>query len=177
VLAAFAALQNLWGVVSIFFMDQITAAMPQTGPGAAGMAAVKQYLPIQAGVAFLALVVSGLLLAGSIQLLQRRPVAVMLLKVWAYSKIACAGLQIIVQYWIQTAQFQAMSTSGTPMPAGLLTGMVAVTLVISLAWYGLAPGFILIWLARRPVKDEVARWSRSGADRATRTPAAPPHAM
>jgi len=58
-------------------------------------------------------------------------------------------------------EIMGQSSGGIPMPfgGGFYDVMIVVTLVFGLAWGWALPVFLLIWLSRGKIKNDVAGWT------------------
>jgi hypothetical protein len=179
VLGSFGALQGAGGVLSAVFMKFFTGYIPQSGPGAMGMQqSMMQFQGAQVALGFLTLGIGVLLIIASVSLVRRRRTGVTLTKIWALAKLVLGGLTVVLTYWIQKAQIEAMAKDGAPVPVAFANAMLGFGVVLTFGWMAVWPVFCFIWYARRSVKEEVARWSTdTGSTLATPATAHTPHAL
>ncbi|MDF1861941.1 MAG: hypothetical protein P1U87_17110 [Verrucomicrobiales bacterium] len=107
----------------------------------------------------------GVLLAlGGFKLIKRRPVASILLHVWAALKIVLGSyLQyrnwslVKLQLDIQNSA-TGISESAAQITEKITTVIVGVASVGGILWMLALPVFLLIWLSRRKIKAEIREW-------------------
>ena len=105
----------------------------------------------------IALVLAGLLLYAGIVLLRRKPSSALLMRIWAFLKIGFTLINAVVGYLVMEQVMAALAKNRpTPIPFAMV-GLIGVVFAI-LCGCAL-PVFLLIWFSRRPVQEEMARWS------------------
>ena len=124
------------------------------------LAAVQPSLLFTLVTTAIALTLLVLLVVGAIKLLLRHPGGVRLLKLWAWlaalNTIAMAPMAWLMQK--RTFEVQSQIQPGDVLPDWFGTVMATFSVVMILL-LGLAlPVFLLIWFARRPIKEDVAGW-------------------
>ena len=157
---------GLWGAASPFGMRLFEWAMEQSQPSAVvdrQVAAMQAWLPWTVGSSLLAVAIATLLLFGGIRLNKRKSSSMRLLKFWAVMQIPVVVIVTIAEMLMQERLFEIMGQSpgGIPMPfgGGFADLMLVVGLVFGLAWGWALPVFLLIWLTRGKIKNEVAGWT------------------
>lgn len=158
VFGGFGILGGLWGAVVPFLMSTVASMMPDpAGTMDASFAAVTRYRAITIPVSVISAVVAALLLVGGIQLLRRRFAARRVLLIWAIIKIFLVVAAVMVNIPMQRAQLEAQQAQGMPaMPMMNLIGPITAACGVVFGWA--LPIFILIWLMRRPIRDEIEAW-------------------
>jgi hypothetical protein len=110
----------------------------------------------------LAWVLSVWLLVGGIGLVRRRAWARGHLVAWSFAKIVLTLVSTVVGLLFLDALVQQindqMSAQG-PSPFTFTRGMMIGIMVVSLVWFFVWPVFLILWLGRASVKDEVERWA------------------
>jgi hypothetical protein len=122
-------------------------------------------IPIIA-ISALLFIIALILLWGGIKVLKRQRSGVALSVTWAISKIVVTVPGVWINHRMTVEMFQAMGeaseTSAGPQMAGLfgmMEGLGAIGTGFSVLWGWSLPVFVLIWFARRKVRDEVRGWS------------------
>ena len=157
---------GLWGAASAFGMRFFEWAMEQSQPSGIvdrQVAVMEAWLPWTVASSLVATAIATLLLLGGIRLNKRKRSSMSLLKFWAVVKIPVVVIVTIAEMLMQEGLFEIMGQSPglTPMPfgGGFFDVMIVVTLVFGLAWGWALPVFLLIWLSRGKIKNEVAGWT------------------
>jgi hypothetical protein len=162
IFASLAILGGICGVISPFMGSFFSGMVPeeQRDQMVAQMRLSAPYPLLQAGYQLVELVISIVLLVGSISLLRRSPGAPKLLRGYAWSDLVAnllgAGLTTLIGL-SQIEQIKAdPSLAGMAGPlAG--QGMIVFGIVMFLL-AGIWPVFLLLWFARSKVKEHVAGW-------------------
>ena len=119
-------------------------------------------LPWTVASSLLAAALAILLLLGGIRLTKRKRSSIRLLKFWAVMKMPVVVIVTIAGILMQELQFEIMSQSPSltsmPFGGGFFDFMVVVGLV-GLGWGWALPVFLIIWLSRGKIKNEVAGWT------------------
>ncbi|HSW46695.1 MAG TPA: hypothetical protein VLM89_14125 [Phycisphaerae bacterium] len=152
VLAAIGILGGVCGLVQSF------VPRPGMPAGAGGPAMEFHVTPMMTVLAVVGFAFSAGLLAIGIGLLKRRPWSVTLARFWAPLSILLAVCNFFVVHAMQKQMFEAMADQGTPVPQGMAGGIAAGSAACGLMFGCAFPVFMLIWFARRKIKDEVAGW-------------------
>ncbi len=159
-------LVGLWGAASTFAMRFIEWALEQSQPSGvvdSQVAVMEAGIPWTVASSLIATAIAILLLLGGIRLNKRKRSSMRLLKFWAVMKIPVVVIVTIAGILMQELQFEIMgqSSGGMPMPfgGGFLDIMMAIGLAFTLAWGWALPVFLLIWLSRGKIKNEVAGWT------------------
>lgn len=106
-------------------------------------------------------------IVGGIGLLQRAVWSVRILRGWGVVAILHGIGTGVLQYQLTNETFHSFAsssmTAGAPasMPAGAqvaMQGGMMIGVCMSVVWNCGFPGFVLIWLARGSIREEVARW-------------------
>lgn len=166
VLGSGGILVGLWGAAAHLGMRLFEWAMEQSQSSAVvgrQVAAMEAWLPWTVVSSLLATAIAILLLLGGIRLTKRRCSSIRLLKFWAVVKIPVVVIRAIAEVFMQESLFEIMSQSpsSTSMPfgGGFLDLMMVIGLVFTLAWGWALPVFLIIWLSRGKIKNEVAGWA------------------
>jgi hypothetical protein len=100
-----------------------------------------------------------LLLATGIGLLKRRSWARPIGRAWAAARIVVAPVEAYVGHLMQMESLDWMVQHGpSPPPAVMGIAFVAGAFV-GLAWAWALPVFMLVWLSRRKIREELAGWT------------------
>lgn len=138
------------GKLMVFFTDAKMQAMFGSMSGHAGWS-------IAAGVTGMA--VGGLLLASGIGSVGQRRWSTRTHAIWAVLAILQSGVSGMYAYLLQQAQFEAMQGAGVPMMPMMGEAFAAVGLLIGLMFACAYPIFMLVWLMRAPIREQVSRWN------------------
>ena len=156
---------GLWGTAAPLGMRFFEWAMEQSQPSPIvdrQVAVMQAWLPWTMVSSLLATAIAILVLLGGIRLTKRKRLSMRLLKFWAVVKIPVVVIGAIAEVFMQERLFEIMSQSpgSTSMPfgGGFLDLMMVIGLVFTLAWGWALPIFLLIWLSRGKIKNEVAGW-------------------
>ncbi len=159
-------LVGLWGAAAHLGMRLFEWAMGQSQPSAAvdrQVAVMEAWLPWNVSSSLVATAIAILVLLGGIRLNKRKRSSMRLLKFWAVVKIPVVVIVTIAEMLMQERLFEIMGQSPglTPMPfgGGFFDVMIVATLVFGLAWGWSFPVFLLIWLSRGKIKNEMAGWT------------------
>ena len=167
VFGSMAALGSCFAIGALLFLDQYADIMnsfqAQAGQGEAWeeMVAImdaRQLIFLALG--FLALFLAGLLLAGGIALIRRRPSARGLLLGWSLAKMAMAVTEAWAEWPLTKASYRAQAANEN-MPEGFRTAMESIAPVVAsctFLWYAALPVFLLIWFNRGKVRSEMSSW-------------------
>lgn len=121
--------------------------------------AVEKYVVWSSVSSALGIPIAALLLTGGILLLKKRPIAPTLLVWWSILRIFNGLMQAAIAALMQSAQFEAIGSSGAGAPmAGMGQIIAIVTLILSAGWASALPVFMLIWFSREKVRAVVASW-------------------
>ena len=156
------ALGGCGGLIMGPVVEALFESMPiQQNPGLAGLSKWK-HLTIPVSLSSLALGI--LLLVGGIGLYRRRRWGRRVLMGWAGMKMILVIFSAALQYQMAIDQAEAMrnepgfQTLPAPM-ASLLQSFGLIGVFISVFWGWALPVFLLVWLSRRKIRDEVQSWS------------------
>ncbi|MHC5113503.1 MAG: hypothetical protein ACYTGP_03635 [Planctomycetota bacterium] len=135
----------------------------------ATFAALEQYGPVLIGMYLGALVLAVLLLVGGIGLVRRRPWSIPTCIAWAILKMAFVIFAAFVNYLNSRAQLEATqqqfeSDPNMPsinFPDWLVESASMIAGVFGLLWGWALPVFMLIWFARRNVKEHIRSWGET----------------
>ncbi len=159
-------LLGLWGAVAPFGMRLFEWAIGQSQSSALlhqQFDAMRPWLPWTVVSSLVRAAVAILLLLGGIRLTKRRRSSMRLLRFWAVVKIPFVVIATIAGILMQERQFEIISqpSGGMPMPFGgeFVSLMLVVGLVFGLAWGWALPVFLLIWLRRGKIRNEITGWS------------------
>jgi len=148
------------GIVGQFFGGQFMSMM-NTPDADAQIAAMEQYKWLNVGVGLLQAILAVLLLVAGIAMTRRRANCRSMAMMWACAKILIVALGSAVGFFAQQAQFEAIAQQQATVPPGMQQmqgGMLIVGVAFGVAWGWALPIFMLIWLNRQKVRDEVAGW-------------------
>ena len=166
VLGSGGILVGLWTAASPFAMRLIEWALKLSQPSAVvdrQVAVMEAGLPWTVASSLIATAIATLLLLGGIRLNKRKRSSMRLLKFWAVAKIPLVVIVTIAGVLMQELQFEVMGQSPglTSMPFGgvFFDVMIVVSFVFGLGWGWALPVFLLIWLSREKIKNEVAGWT------------------
>ncbi|MHC5023178.1 MAG: hypothetical protein ACYTGG_04620 [Planctomycetota bacterium] len=135
------------------------STMPESAVPNEAFTAMDIYAGLNMVLGGLMAVLGVALLAGGIGLLRRRRWAAVVLVIWAILKMLASVFYAVVTYLGQEAQFEAMSASSNQqLPAAFGDMMQIFSVAVSIGWYSLLPAVMLIWLTRRPIREQMAAW-------------------
>ena len=113
------------------------------------------------GLAILAVGLAVLLLIGGVGVLRRRAWAPRACNTWAVLKVLLVIANAVVGYAVQKQTLLWMQGQSARMPPGwgaISGSMPGMTACFALLWGWALPVFLLIWLARGTIKEEIAPW-------------------
>jgi hypothetical protein len=124
--------------------------------GAVDWNAVSRAVTWLARISLVSAILAVVLLVVGVGLVRRRAWAIPLGKTWAVLQIIVAILGTGMSHMIQRSIAEAIQQAGTTgrMPIGTSPAATA----WSLLWGCALPVFMLIWFARREIREEVAAW-------------------
>jgi len=164
VLGALGALGGLWGAISPWFTDLIAARLPEAQRETLEITQKWRGWTISVSLVSLALAI--LLLVAGIGLVKRRSRARQTCTTWAVLRMPFVVVSTGVGYRIaqETLEVTARHSTSAPGMAPLTAQHFAELgtmfgLALGLLWGLALPVFLLIWFARRKVRDEVAGWA------------------
>ena len=166
VIGAGGFLYNACGAVGAFAVGMVFQRMPSTGLPPE----VFQIKPGWVGVMLVMSLLCGVLLIPGIALLQRRRWSVRWLRIWSVVAIVLAVVGSVIEARFQQENMTRMMTA-TSMPAGAGPGpaFFKITVIGGAVFNAVLrcvfPVFLLIWFARRKIRDEVATWQSSAVSR------------
>lgn len=106
------------------------------------------------------LLLSVLLIVGSVGVIRRRRWSRKALAGWAMAGIILVLANLVYQYALHMATKARMSELGSSMPPG--TEAMQIVMLVAILVFGWAwPVFLLIWLSRPKIRDEVNRWDHA----------------
>ena len=146
---------SLWGTADEFFRQPSTATQPA--------ARTADWEPMRLVIALAYLVNVGLsivLLIASVGLLRRRPWSARLARLWAVLDLILMVGGTLVLYDFSKREFVA-SFADSGLSMGTVEMLFAAIYFFDLLVSFVFPVFVLIWFARRKIKDEVATWQSS----------------
>ncbi|MCH7545702.1 MAG: hypothetical protein IID30_04785 [Planctomycetes bacterium] len=157
-----ATLGGCVGLVMMPVMEAFMEAVPsQQNPALAGLSEWKQWT-IPGSMAGMALGV--LLVVGGSGLLRRRGWGRRVCLGWAGLKMVLVIYMATIQYQIAIDQAEAMKNDPNfqALPAqfaGFMQSFGMIGVIISVIWGWALPVFLLVWLSRRKIRDDVKTWS------------------
>jgi hypothetical protein len=160
VIAALGLLANACGVVSLFFAGTMfrRTVLPGMPP---------ELFQIRPGLVVIQLVrfaMAVALLIIGIGLLQRRPRSARWVNPWAVLAIVVSVIGGYIEFRAQQDNFAIMATHGGMPPGGpgpgfgFFMGFAAAGAVFNAVLRCAFPVFLLVWFARRKIKEEVSTW-------------------
>jgi hypothetical protein len=169
VFGALGFLGGCFGAVSPFFMDLMGTWLKDLPGGSMQVEqfeAIGSYAVATVAIGAAGMLLGGMLLLGSLGLLQRRRWGAWTCIAWAIGKVTYAVPKVLLSMEVNRAQFQAMAdaprdpATQPPMPGffKMLESMGAVFALFELAFLCVLPAFILIWLLRPRIRAEVRTW-------------------
>ena len=159
ILGSLGVLGGFWGMVAPKVMATMAANMP---PEMAGQFDVmNDFAGWTIASSLAGLVVAVALLVAGIGVLKQRRWGVTAIQAWAAVKMLLVVATSILGYQIfqQTAVTMSQTQGMQAMPPGVMSTMGALSIGVGLLWGWALPVFLLIWFARRKIKQEVAAWS------------------
>lgn len=170
-LGALAILGGIVNALSQLVMSGVSsmgtpASTANSSSGAKGpdvgamMKAMAEWAPLLAVMNILMSLVAAALLVGGIGMVRRKAWGRTWHVWWAWVKIVTAVGMAAATALMQRAQFASMSNSGSSPPglAAMGSVMMAVTGIFLLFFYWAYPTVILIWMHRRSIREQIARW-------------------
>lgn len=150
-------LQGCGGIVMPFAMNTLTGLMPNDQSKAV-FAGMSDHLAwgVAAGVTGMA--VGVLLLTAGIGMVQRRRWSVRAHAIWAVLAILQSGVGGVYGFLIQQSQFQAMKAGGMPPTPFPMEAFAAAGVLVGLLFACAYPVFMLVWVFRSVIRDQVAGW-------------------
>ncbi|HMQ15039.1 MAG TPA: hypothetical protein PKC49_03610 [Phycisphaerae bacterium] len=141
----------------------ITEQMEQIAPGAAAQAEVMRHWTAWIILtAVVGLILGSFQVVWAIMMVRRRSACRRLAFAWAWLALLSAIVQAAMMYPMQLEMFEAMESGGqfrSPMPPGFGPLMAVLTAVMTLVMGAALPVFVLIWLRRRRIREEVQAWA------------------
>ncbi len=113
-------------------------------------------------VSVLFLLAEAWLLTAGIQLLRRKANARFLSLSWTGVKVAATIFSMVVNYFVQLAQQEYAAqhqSSGAMAMQSVMHNFAMIGMVIGFLWAIALPAFLLIWMSRAKIKDEMAQWA------------------
>ncbi len=164
VFGAVGALMSVYGAVMPWMMSSWSFYTPGTAKTFDPFAAMRHWALWLSVVNGIGVLVAAMLLAGGIGLLMRRAWGATLLVAWAIVRIPFAVALTFLTVVMQQEQMEGMaSQTGTPFGTAFVSGFAWFGAIISLAWYGALPTFMLIWFTRTQIRKNVEAWRIGGA--------------
>lgn len=163
IFGVFGSLGGCIGMFTPLMLEPLSAMMPpeQREPYRATM---EEWMTASIAISIIAFVLAVTLTIGGIQLLKKRKTAIPLLRVWAAAKMVLVVVNAFIAYRIQEDQFALMQEAGTSaqnMPPGMDNFMNIVMIfssIFGVLWGWALPVFLLIWLSRRTIQDQIKGW-------------------
>lgn len=107
------------------------------------------------------------LIVGGSKLVGRKPGSARILRAWSWLKILASVYSVAIAWQAIPTQIAVMQQDPNMQSSGLSTAMLEFILklgfVAFLLWCIALPVFLLIWFARRTIKDEIRGWSEAVA--------------
>lgn len=113
------------------------------------------------------LVLGVVLIVGGAKLVGRKPGSARILRAWSWLKILASVYSVAVAWQGIPAQVAAMQQDPNMQRSGMSTAMLEFILKLGFVafflWCIALPVFLLIWFARRTIKDEIRGWGEAVA--------------
>ena len=151
-------------------MQDFAAAQPNPGMDVqtAPFKAMREHMPSTLAANCSAALLSVTLLMGGIGLVRRRCWSGRTLNIWAGLKMLHALPAAYAGYVMGQAMMEAMAEAAQASGAGVgqippgifkfFASLGPLWMVIQILWWWALPVFMLIWFARRPIREEIASW-------------------
>jgi hypothetical protein len=167
VLGTFAAICSVCATAMPLAQDSIEAALPA---GAMKEGKIEErWIPWALANAGISLLVAILQIVGGIGLMKRAPWSPKTLRTWAVLAIIAGVASTALNFQMETGKnrtiFVSATTSGpaTTMPATLPAqaekAILGVWMCMGLGYVCAFPVFVLIWLGRETVREEIRTWA------------------
>jgi uncharacterized membrane protein SirB2 len=158
ILGILGVLGGVWNLVFQEFIGGFT--MGQTQAEQQALQGMRDFARWNLAYGLVGAVVAAALLVAGIGLIKRRRMGAQWAKGWAIAKmvlvIGGAVLAVLMQQGVMAA---AQQSPGSPaMMGSIMAAMTVVTVVFALAWGWALPLFVLIWLGRAKIREEVSTW-------------------
>jgi hypothetical protein len=161
VIGALGIIGGLWGLLGPLMTSKMAQFVPpeqRTGLDVAQRWQAWTYV-----LSTFATLLAVLLLVAGIRLVRRRASAPGTCRAWAVLKMLLVVLQAIMTALIQRDTFAAMEKMGSLSPTGLsassyISIAASASAVAVIVWGWALPVFLLIWLARSKIREEMATW-------------------
>ena len=164
----FGILGFLGAVVAPFSLLITKSALESMVSQGADPDAVETYIGKAQSIAYLSAAILGivalLLLFGGIQLMKRKKIASPVLQVWAVLKVAAGGFLNYKNFHLTREQLEITNSvqAGNAEIAQMTESITTVSLIVGMVFGGLwllaLPVFLLVWLNRAKVKEEIQSW-------------------
>lgn len=165
VLGSCASVGGLFTACSVLFYDVIAKIVPDPST----LQVARDWASWTVGSGVVSSLLAIVLLVGGIQLLRRRPQAVLTLRIWAVLKVILAVVSSVMGVIIQQQQAEitaaqlAKAGPGMPFGSGWINAFAMVGMLFSCLWLLALPAFLLVWFQLRSVKADIAGWNRQSA--------------
>jgi hypothetical protein len=164
VLGFFGAACNVCGAFGPTMQGTLESMLP-----AGSMKDVKteeRWVPWVVAAAGVSVLIGILQIVGGAGLLKRAPWSPAALRTWAVLAIVASLCSTVMYYKMQEGKSHAVviATSGpaaslpTTLPAQTEKAFLAVGMCMGVVYVCAFPIFVLIWLAREPIRDEIRTW-------------------
>ena len=166
VLGVFNSVCNVCGVFAPVLQDSLEKLLPA---GAMSEAKTEErWVPWVAGASGIALLLGIMEIIGGGGLMKRAPWSPRILRTWAVLAIVAAVASSAMYYKIESEKPSsfAVATSGpgatttfpTSMPAQVEKAMLGVGMCMGTGFVIAFPVFVLIWLGRETIREEIRTW-------------------
>ncbi len=162
VFGVMAMIQSLFAALSPIVLNAVGRLMPKSQ--AASLAVAQKWLWWTYASGALAGVLGLLLLCAGVSILKRRRRAARLVRAWAGLKLLYALLAVAIGFFMIPDQLAAMRQDPNLAKSPVLSGplvevMMFVGVALGMLWIAALPVFMLVWLGRRKIKEELSSWS------------------
>lgn len=150
-------------ITSTFFMDSLVD-MVRTFPNVSAQTIAsiqtavdfsREWRPLMVGLALIRAALAAVLFTGGILLIRRHRSSVRILWIWALLQFLLVMASIGAGLVAEMAALEVMTAarSGATMAAVAVAGAA-----LRLVWGLILPAFILIWFARKPIREQTETW-------------------
>lgn len=166
VVASLSILMNACGAVSMVMMSTVYSRMPAANV-AATMPAEMLEMPPEVLVSLAVRgVLSIVLLAIGIGIVQRRRWSARAARSWAIVAIVVCLLTAVVEHRAQERNLKIMANTpgmAMPMGQGMFSSLMMLQVYVWLLVRSALPVFLLVWFGRQRIREEVASWQGPSA--------------
>jgi len=157
VVGALGVLMTILGIVSQSLMSKFIEMAPpeQVDELKRAIEAAEPWKPWTYTLSAISAALAVMLIVGGVRLTRRRASAAGLLQMYAVLRMGIVAAVGVITYKIQ----QSALAGNSDVPASAAQALAVGQSLFAIAWGWALPIFLLIWFARRRIKDEVRGWS------------------